>query len=181
MSFYVLPLHLYTQRHTCSALPASAASLLCSWSISLGAVFRAWGRWEQTGGGRVAASARGPPSGAPQWPGSVFMSVFKGTALWWETERRQYIGSGTAIVSFPCALRKYTICGWWSMSTLSCFSLLYLSMACILYFVAWLLFIHCKWFILVSQLSTLKYTFAAFERLYIWGILISCIINQINR
>lgn len=34
----------------------------------------------------MAASARGPPSGAPQWPGSVFMSVFKGTALWREID-----------------------------------------------------------------------------------------------
>lgn len=35
---------------------------------------------------RVAASARGPPSGAPLWPGSVFMSVFKSTEAERETE-----------------------------------------------------------------------------------------------
>lgn len=43
------------------------------------------------GEGRVAASARGPASGAPLWPGSVFMSVFKSTAPWGrerEKERR---------------------------------------------------------------------------------------------
>lgn len=58
----------------------------------------------QGGERRVAASARGPPSGAPLWPGSVFMSVFKSTAPWRERERRE--DSGAAIVIFPCALSR---------------------------------------------------------------------------
>lgn len=51
ISFCCVPLlDLYTHRHMHSALAVFAASLLCSWSISLRAVFGAWGQWEQTGG-----------------------------------------------------------------------------------------------------------------------------------
>lgn len=46
-------------RHTHRALAASAASFLCSWSISLGAVFRAWGQWEHAGGGAGGCICQG--------------------------------------------------------------------------------------------------------------------------
>lgn len=48
---------MYTRRQTHSA--ASAAFLLCSWSISLGAVFRAWSRWEQGRGGAGGCICQG--------------------------------------------------------------------------------------------------------------------------
>lgn len=79
ISFCCVPLlDLYTHRHMHSALaafycvPGRLASGLSSGPEASGS--------RQGGERRVAASARGPPSGAPLWPGSVFMSVFKSTA-----------------------------------------------------------------------------------------------------
>lgn len=59
------------------------------------------------GEGRVAASARGPASGAPLWPGSVFMSVFKSTAPWGRERERER----EDIVIFPCALSQCPVSG----------------------------------------------------------------------
>lgn len=66
----------------------------------------------------MAASARGPPSGAPLWRGSVFMSVFKSTAPWRQKERKREI----ELPLFPMCPQSVFRSWGDSVSTLSCFS-----------------------------------------------------------
>lgn len=88
--------------HT-DVLAASASSLLCSWSISLGAVFRAWGQWEQTrgeeGGGWLHLPGdllQGPHCGLARF--SCLSSKAQPRGGRERDEGRQFIDSGAAIV-----------------------------------------------------------------------------------
>lgn len=119
----VLPLPVFSHSAAAAAPSAAAAALLCSWSISLGAVFRAWGRWEQTEGEGGWLHLLGDLlRGAPPWPGSVFMSVFKGAAPWRGRARKRgrwHISSGAAIVVPPRApSHPVTVSGGRGKSTL---------------------------------------------------------------
>lgn len=85
------PWSIYTQTFALSAgclflplycVPGRLASGLSSGPEASGST--------RVGGRRVAACARGPPSGAPLWPGSVFMSVFKSAAPQREKEKGRW-------------------------------------------------------------------------------------------
>lgn len=111
------PWSVHTQTYALSA----GCLLLCSWSISLRAVFGAWGQWEQTGGREAGGcicqgtSFRGP---TVAWL-SFHVCLQKHSLV--EGERE--IEGKTAALPLFSRVPSVGSLGWWSVSTSSCFSL----------------------------------------------------------